>query len=234
MMVDLATEMAVLAERLGPPPGAVARVVQFVSPAAGAGASTVAREFARHVAGAARRGVWLVELDLMKGEQYEYFVENRETYGGIGEPARASPTEAMFFTVTPKVKGADGQPWSDVRYLAAHTVGRSPLWVTRFRREALKPGQTAQILCEPDYWAALRRHADYVVIDAPSADRSAAYQAAAPFVDANVLVISAADSNAAAATALRDNIAAVGGRCAGVVLSRARSEPPSFLKRMLP
>jgi Mrp family chromosome partitioning ATPase len=233
-MVDLATEMAVLAERLGPPPGAAARVVQFVSPTAGAGASTVAREFARQVASTARRGVWLVELDLMKGEQFDHLAEDRETYGRIGEPARASPTEAMFFTVTPKIKGADGQPWSDVRYLAAHTVGQSRLWVTRFRREALRPGQTAQILCEPDYWDALRPHADYVVIDAPSADRSAACRATAPFMDANVLVVSAADRNTAATAALRDNIAAVGGRCAGMVLTRARPEPPKFLRRILP
>ena len=233
-MVDLATEMAVLAERLGPPPGAVARVVQFVSPAAGAGASTVAREFARHVAGSARRGVWLVELDLMKGEQHDHFAEDRETYGRMGEPARASPTEAMFFTVTPKINGVDGQPWSDVRYLAAHTVGQSRLWVTRFRREALRPGQSAKILREPNYWDALRPHADYVVIDAPSADRSAAAQATAPFMDANVLVVSAADRNTAASAALRDNLIAAGGRCAGMVLTRARAEPPKFLRQILP
>jgi Mrp family chromosome partitioning ATPase len=233
-MVDLATEMAVLAERLGPPPGAAARVVQFVSPAAGAGTSTVAREFARYVAATARRGVWLIELDLMKGEQHDHIVENREAYGRVGEPARASPTDAMFFNVTPQIKGADGQPWSDVRYLAAHMVGNGRLWVTRFRREALRPGQTAQILCEPDYWDALRPHADYVVIDAPSADRSAASQAVAPFMDANVLVVSAADRDAGRAATLRDNIAAAGGRCAGMVLTRARPEPPKFLRRILP
>jgi hypothetical protein len=233
-MVDLTSEMAALAERLGPPPGSAARVVQFVAPQAGAGTSTVAREFARQVVKTARRGVWLVELDLMKGEQYDQVAAEREIYGRIGEPARASPSEAMFFTVTPKIKGADGQPWSDVRYLAAHTVAYSRLWVTRFRREALRPGQTAQILCEPDYWDALRPHADYVVVDAPSADRSAAARATAPFMDVNVLVVSAADRNIAAATALRDNITAGGGRCAGIVLTRAPAEPPSFLKQILP
>ncbi len=232
-MVDLTSEMAALAERLGPPPGAAARVVQFVAPQAGAGVSTVAREFARRVAASARRGVWLVELDLMKGEQHDHFATDRETYGRIGEPARASPNEAMFFTITPKIKGADGQAWSDVRYLAAHTVGASRLWVTRFRREALRPGQIAQILCEPDYWDTLRPHADYVVIDAPSADRSATALAVAPFVDANVLVVPAGDRDASAATALRDNITAAGGKCAGVVLTRAPAEPPKFLRQIL-
>lgn len=233
-MVDLTSEMAALAERLGPPPGAAARVVQFVAPVAGAGTSTVAREFARHVVQTGRKGVWLIELDLMKGEQYDHVAADRETFGRIGEPARASPSEAMFFTVTPKIKGADGEPWSDVRYLAAHTVGYSRLWVTRFRREMLNAGQSAQILCEPDYWDALRPHADYVVIDAPSADRSPAARAVAPFVDANVLVVSASDRNVGAATALRDNLAAAGGLCAGVVLTRAPAEAPKFLRQILP
>jgi hypothetical protein len=233
-MVDLTSEMAALAERLGPPPGAAGRVVQFVAPEAGAGTSTVAREFARHVAKTARRGVWLVELDLMKGEQYDYIAADRQTFGRLGEPARASPNEAMFFTVSPKIKGADGQAWSDVRYLAAHTVGQTRLWVTRFRKETLRPGQAAQILCEPDYWDVLRPHADYVVIDAPSADRSAAAQAVAPFADANILVVSAADRNVRAATTLRDNLAAAGGRCLGLVLTRAPADPPRFLKQILP
>jgi hypothetical protein len=232
-MVDLSSEMATLAARLGPPPGAVARVIQFTAPTSGAGVSTVAREFCRHVAASARKGVWLVELDLMKGEQYDYIAADRESYGRIGEPARASPNAAMFFTVTPQIKGPDGQPWSDVRYLAAHTVGRGRWWVTRFRREALRPGQTAQILCEPDYWDALRAHADYVVIDAPSADRSAAAKATAAFMDANILVVPAGDRNVPAVTALRDELTAAGGRCAGVVLTRAKAEPPSFLRNIM-
>jgi hypothetical protein len=209
-------------------------VIQFVAPETGAGVSTVAREFARHIAKTARKGVWLVELDLMKCEQYEHIAADRDLYGRIGEPVRASPTEAMFFTVTPKIKGADGQPWSDVRYLAAHTVGESRWWVTRFRREALRPGQSARILPEPDYWAALRPHADYVILDAPSVDRSEVARVTAPFVDANVLVLSAADRNVSAATALRDDLTAAGGRCAGVVLTRAPAEPPGFLRRLLP
>ncbi len=232
-MVDLASEMAALAERLGPPPGAVARLVQFVASAAGAGTSTVAREFAREMAKTARRGVWLVELDLMKGEQHAHLDADRATYGRVGDGGRASPSDAMFFTVTPPIKTAKGELWPDVRYLAAHPVGESRWWVTRFRREALRPGQTAQILSDPAYWDALRSHADYVVVDAPSADRSAAAKAVAPFMDANVLVVAADDRDVAASTTLRDEIVAMGGRCAGVVLTRAPAAPPAFLRKML-
>jgi Mrp family chromosome partitioning ATPase len=229
-MVDLSSQMAALALRLGPPPGVAARVVQFVAPSAGAGTSTVAREFARQMAKTAKKGVWLIELDLMKGEQQAFIDAERELYGRLGDPVRASPNGAMFFTVTPKIKTADGEPWSDVAYLAAQTVGASRWWVTRFRREALRPGQSAAILSDPAYWDALRPHADYVVIDAPSIDRSPAAIATAPFVDANVLVISSQTRDIPAATALRDDIRAAGGPCAGVVLTRAPKPPPGFLK----
>jgi Mrp family chromosome partitioning ATPase len=233
-MVDLASEMATLSERLGPPPGAAARVVQFVSPKRGSGTSTIALAFARHVAARARRGVWLVELDLMKGELIERVSSESEIFGAVGPPVRASPTDAAFFTVTPKTRDAGGQPWPDIRYLSAHAVGRSKLWVTRFRREALRPGQNAQILHEPDYWEALRPHADYVIVDAPSADRSETAQVVAPFMDANVMVVAADRRNDAAARGLRDDIMAAGGRCAGLVLTRAPVQPPAFLRRILP
>ena len=233
-MVDLASEMATLAERLGPPPGAAARTVLFVAPEQGAGTSTIALAFAQYVAQRARKGVWLVELDLMKGQLHEHVSQGRDAYGDLGEAVRASPTDAMFFSVNPKSKDAAGAPWSDVRYLAAHGVGRSKLWITRFRREALRPGQTVQILCEPDYWRALKPHADYIIVDAPAAERSEAVRAVAPFMDANVLVVSAAERNDQAVLALRDDIIAAGGRCAGLVLTRAPAEPPAFLRRMLP
>jgi len=233
-MVDLASEMATLAGRLGPPPGALARAVMFVAPEQRTGTSTIALAFAQEVAARARKGVWLVELDLMKGQLHDHILQERETYGRLGEAVRASPSDAMFFTVTPKSRDAAGQPWPDVRYLAAHSVGRSKLWVTRFRREALRPGQTAQILCEPDYWASLRPHADYIVVDAPAAARSEAFRAVAPFMDANVLVVSAQERSDQAVRAVRDDIASVGGRCAGLVLTRAPAEPPGFLRKMLP
>jgi Mrp family chromosome partitioning ATPase len=233
-MVDLASEMATLAERLGPPPGASARTVLFVAPERGAGTSTIALAFAQHVAKRAHKGVWLVELDLMKGQLHEHLSQERGVYGRLGDAVRASPTDAMFFSVTPRSRDAAGTPWPDVRYLAAHAVGQSKLWVTRFRREAIRAGQSAQILREPDYWEALKPHADYVVVDAPAADRSTAVQAVAPFMDANVLVVSAAKRNDQAVLALRDDIAAAGGRCAGLVLTHAPAEPPAFLRRMLP
>lgn len=234
-MVDLSAEMVELAAALGPDAGGAGpgRVLQFVSASRGEGTSTVAREFARAMAPKANRGVWLIELDLMRGDQYAALSADPEYFGFLGSPVRASPDRSMFFTVQPAVKGVDGQPWPDARYLAAYPVGRLRWWVTRFRREALRPGQAAQILPSPAYWNALRRHADYVVIDAPAAERSRAALAVAPCADATVLVVAAERGDPARPPALRDALADAGGHCAGVFLNQLRTETPRFLKRLL-
>ena len=200
----------------------------------GEGTSTVAREFARLVAATSERGVWLIELDLLRGEQFNALAVCPELYGEIGEPMRASPDGSMFFSVDPKLKGIDGQVWADERYLDAHPVGELPWWVTRFRREALQPGQNVSILNAPTYWNALKPHADYVIIDAPAVERSKVAMAIAPFADANVLVVAGDRRNARAPLAVRDSILEAGGHCAGLVFNRAAAEPPEFLRALLP
>jgi hypothetical protein len=200
----------------------------------GVGASTVARAFALEAAKTAARGVWLVELDLLKGEQHAVFNAAPALYGPLGPPGRSSPSEAMFFTVTPKLPDRQGEVWSDVRYLAAQAVGGRRLWVTRFRREALEAGQSVRILKDGAYWETLREHADYVVVDAPALERSPAAGVVAPFMEATVLVVSSARRDLEGASALRDAIAEAGGRCAGVVLTGAPAEPPAFLKSLSP
>ena len=55
-----------------------------------------------------------------------------------GRPAAATPDGSMFFTVQPPLRAPDGRPWPDARYISAHAVGGPGLWVTRFRREAMR------------------------------------------------------------------------------------------------
>ena len=233
-MVDLSSEMAELCGRLASVPGGPGRVLQFVSAEAGEGVSTVAREFARFVAADARRGVWLVELDVFRGEHHQALQADPALYVPLGEPTRASPNETSFFSVDPKLQGVDGRPWPDVRYLDAYPVGDRRWWVTRFRREALKPGQDVRILNTPGYWNTLRAHSDWVVVDAPALARSPASLAIAPLVDANVLVVSGEQREVAAAQRLKSALTEAGGRCAGVVFNKAPQRPPDFLARLLP
>ena len=234
-MIDLSSEAAALEAALGPSFGAGGgRVIQFVSAQRGEGVSTVAREFARHLAQRAKRGVWLIELDLMRGDQYADLAADPERYGFLGKPAKASPDGSMFFQVVPGLKGVDGRPWADANYMAAYPVGGKRWWVTRFRREALRAGQSARILNAPGFWQALRRHADWVIVDAPAAERSRVVLATAPHVDANVLVVAAEQGEPERPPMLRDAIQSVGGHCAGVFLNQLRTEPAPFLKRRVP
>lgn len=230
--VDLSHEMGELVAAFGPPTPGRGRVIQFVAAADGEGTSTVAREFARLTASRTSRGVWLVDLDLMDDAQARAVEADTERFGPVSGPAAASPDGSMFFAVQPPARGPDGRAWPDARYLSAHAAMGRRLWVTRFRTEALTPGQSVRVLRSSPWWDSLRRHSDWVIVDAPSTARSSAALALAPLVDATVLVVGAEKSDAAVHAGLRDAIVSVGGTCAGVVLNRVRARPPGFLRAL--
>lgn len=233
-MVDLFSEMAVLLASLGPAPRGQGRVIQFAAACSGAGTSTFAREFARAAAAQARRPVWLMDLELNAPGQAEAIRAQPHRYGALGPPASASPDGRVYFNVRPALRASDGRPLADAGYLEGRRVGASRLWVGRVRREALRGGQQAQLLPSGDYWRTLRKYAEWVVLDAPAADRAPAATVVGPFADTTVLVVSADDPDTAGPAALRAAIEQAGGRCAGLVFNRAQIETPAFLKRMLP
>jgi hypothetical protein len=216
--------MAQLWASLGPSISGRGRVIAFAAATPGEGVSTIAREFASFATERVRRNVWLVELGVPNSQQVKAIVEERERYGPLGREAAASPDGSAFFTVQPAMRGADGRPWPPGRYLAAHRIAQRRLWVTRFRRELLRQGQTVRISATGEYWNALRRHADLVVIDAPAISDSQAAIMTAPFADATVLVVAADKSDLRQAALLRDMIVAAGGTCAGVVFNRAPAQ----------
>lgn len=233
-MVDLNAEMADLWASLGAPAAGRARIVQVVAARRGEGASTVARELALFAAKRAGRSVWLVDLDLLASPQHAAIGAESERYGPLGEPAAASPDGSIFLTVQPPALGPDGQPWPDARYLCAHRVGQARFWVTRFRREGLKGRQTVHILPTGDYWTALRKYADLIIVDCPSPDRSQAALTVAPFMDQTVLVVAADETDIRAPAQLRDAITAAGGTVSGIFFNRATVAPPAFLRAILP
>ena len=172
-------------------------------------------------------------LDLHASAQHAAISADPGLYGVLGAPVSASPDGSSFVTIQPPSRNAEGVAIPDSRYVAAYSVGGAKWWVTRFRREGLKGRQTVHILPGVDYWNALRKHADLVVIDSPSADRSQAALTVAPFIDQTVLVVAADQPDVRSPALLRDAIVTAGGRCAGVFFNRARVEPPGFLRRFL-
>lgn len=231
-MVDLTSEMAGLWAALGPAPQHRGRVIQFAAAGAGEGVSTVAREFARLAAVRARKPVWLVDGDLLQQGQLEAVAAEPERFGRLGRAAVASPDGSCFFAVTPRVMDRQNRPVAPARLLTARPCLGGRLWVTRFATETLRSGQRVEVIGDPGYWDALRKHADTVVIDSPSADRNDMAITLAPFVDATILVVAAETTAAHEPVILRDEIEAVGGRIAGMVMNRATYRPPAFLKRL--
>jgi hypothetical protein len=233
-MMDLSPEMAELWEALGTspsdsPPGR-GRLIEFIAARDGEGTSTVAREFAVYVARRLRRRVWLIDLDLMDQSQADVLARDPIRFGELGPAASASPDDSMFFTVQPPLKRPDGRAWADARYLSAHSVGAAGLWVTRFRREALRGRQGVHVTPTGDYWNALRRHADLVVVDAPAAERSRAGVTVAPFMDEVVLVVAADEADARAPARLRDDLDDAGAPVAGLFVNRVQIDTPGFLR----
>ncbi|WP_374514294.1 hfsB [Brevundimonas sp.] len=231
-MIDLTSEMAALWAALGPAPGHRGRVIQIAAATTGEGVSTVAREYARLAAVRARRPVWLIDADLSQQGQLEAVAAQPERFGRMGKAAVATPDGSIFFAITPRLTDREGRPVHPARLVTARPFLGGRLWVTRFAGENLRSGQRAEVVADARYWDALRRHADTVVIDAPAADRNDAAITLAPFVDATVLVVAAGAADAGEPLVLRDEIEAVGGRIAGVVVNRSTYRPPAFLKRL--
>lgn len=219
-MVDLSAEMAELWASLGAPGVGPARVIQVTAARPREGASTVARELACHAAHKAGRSVWLVDLDLATAAQYGALAAGAHRFGELSAPMQASPDGSTFFTVQPPAQRADGRTRRDEYYLAAYRVGSARWWVTRFLRERLTGRQSVHIRSTADYWSAMRRFAEVVIVDCPSPESSRAALALAPFVDQTVLVVAADQADVQAPARFADTLGAAGGRVAGVFLNR--------------
>jgi hypothetical protein len=231
-MVDLTSEMAALWAALGPASGHRGRVIQIAAANSGEGVSTVAREYARLAAVRARRPVWLIDADLAQQGQMEAVAAEPDRFGALGKAAIATPDGSIFYAVTPRIVDRAGKPVHPARLTTARPCLGGRLWVTRFAAEHLRSGQRAEAVSDARYWDALRKHADTVVIDAPAADRTDMAITLAPYVDATVLVVAAESGAASEPVILRDEIEAVGGRIAGVVINRSTYNPPGFLRRL--
>ncbi|HEX8568981.1 MAG TPA: hfsB [Caulobacteraceae bacterium] len=231
--VDLSTEMEELWRSLGPANPGRGRVVQFIGAMGGEGVSTIAREFAFCAAQRAKKPVWLVDLDLFKAGQQAAVAKEARRYGELGAAAAASPDGSVFFAVEPAAANAEGLQRPQSRYLSARPAASGRMWVTRFHAEALVPGQSVTVSRWPAYWNALRKHAEYIVIDAPAADRSTAALTLAPLADVNIMVVAAEAGDAREPAALKAAVEEAGGSIAGLVFNRAEARPPAFLQSLV-
>jgi len=222
-MVDLTREMADLMSALGKPRGGKGRVWMFVSAFSGEGVSTVAREYARCEAAFAKRPVWLVDGDLHAQGQMKAMALDAARFGPPGKLAMASPDGSVFFRTVPQGRDAEGHPIGDDQYLVARPFLDRRLWVTQLRGNRLAAGQRVKVADRPDYWQALRGHAQTVVVDVPALDRATAALQLAPYMDGVILVVSEDQGDVQGRVDLKADLEQAGGRVIGMVYNRARN-----------
>lgn len=200
----------------GVPAAAGGRVILFIGAQAGEGTSSVAVSFAQMAAQRSARMTWLVDLDVRRNPLYTAFAKGRVPDGG-------RPLHALDASLGAEQIYAAAGP-DPGKLMTAHQIEGKRLLVTRFRHDRLAPGQGLQLRTAPGWWTALRKAADWVIVDAPPADRSRAGLAFASQADGVVLVARADETPATAIAALRDDVAAHGGRVLGLVLNQVRDD----------
>ncbi|WP_035612991.1 hypothetical protein [Hyphomonas johnsonii] len=219
-MRDLRADLDPLWQALSTRPGPRgAHSVMFVAARSGEGTTSMAASFALMAAGHAARSAWLVDTDLADNPAFTGFQQGAFAAAGVpGRAYDASLASPPAYHLIPSEREG-----LRTRRLAVHQVGETRLLVTRFRSDTLAPGQSAVFRPHPDWWQALRRTTDWIVLDAPAADRSTAGETLAGLVDAVIIVVSAGGAGPDEVNALRADITRRGGRVAGAVLNRMQT-----------
>ncbi len=182
--------------------------IMFVGLCQGDGTSKIAANFARLCASRAAGAVWLLDLDFYNNGQFARIANANVKVTG---PFDMTFGQKPFWHLTPYSQDDKGA-------VSGYRIGESRLFVSKFRRELLKPNQVLQIACQPNYWAAVKQKIEVTIIDAPPISQSRAAFALIPDTDAIVLVIDADNGDPDAAMELKSEIEAKGGNCLGAIL----------------
>ncbi|VAV88814.1 hypothetical protein MNBD_ALPHA06-106, partial [hydrothermal vent metagenome] len=145
-------------------------------------------------------------------------------YGGVGLPMDPSLKTQPFWRISPLLVRKNGQKNSSSWYMTLHQIGRHRLFVSRFRAESLRPGQSIHVTKASGYWQRVRDAIDLAVVDIPARDRSRSILAVAADMD-GVILVAEHDSDPNQMIALQREIEAVGGTCLGIIYNTVKSMP---------
>ena len=200
------------------------RGIMFVAAHEGEGTSSVAASFALMAAEKSRRASWLVDLDLHENPQFEAFSNGDFGTGGLSRAYDASLGTRPFYDIIEARRGERRGAEDNTKLLAAHQVKGTRLLVTRFRNDRVAHGGKIHLSTRSEWWAALRRGADWVIVDAPAVERSGAGLAMASQMDGVIIVVKADQTRPDAVTNLTREIEAYGGHTLGVVMNHVRAD----------
>ncbi|KAF0184264.1 MAG: polysaccharide autokinase-like protein HfsB [Hyphomonadaceae bacterium] len=188
--------------------------IMFIGARLGDGTSDCAQNFAKLAATRAERSVWLIDLDFFVDKQFSSLGGANAKWQG---PFDMAFGKLPFWRAIPRTQSDQGEG-----ALVSYRVGKTKLFVSRFRREALQSGQSIQVGPAPDYWRTIRASIDVTVIDAPALEKSRSGLALCAEMDGVVLVVNS-DGDPRDAIDLRDEVLNRGGRILGVVVVNGRT-----------
>ena len=209
--------------RLTSPSGS--RAVMFIAARSGEGTTSMAASFALLASKRSRRTAWLVDLDLRRNGVFKGFQSGFARR--VGKPGRAYDAGLatdQIYAVSPQTATQGGQPAGPEKLLTAHQIEGERLMITRFRNDRLRPGQRVRVRSQPRWWRALRKAADWIIVDSPALERSGAGLAVASQMDGVVIVVRADHTSAEDLVALKREIEAHGGTIIGVVVNAIRAD----------
>ena len=185
--------------------GLIRSPVQFIAARSAEGTSSLARDFSLICARDLNQRVLLLDIHAPGNRQAKWFAER-----GAPDAKAASAPEA-------------GQS-----HFGFQEVGTSGLHINHWiPPNPVTGGQWRAV------FGALRELFDIVVVDAPPLATSFDGLGLSPHVAANILVVEAEATQAAAARDLRDRIENLGGTIAGCAMNKYRIHLPQWLARRL-
>ncbi|MEL7454792.1 MAG: hypothetical protein AAGJ50_15635, partial [Pseudomonadota bacterium] len=181
------------------------------------GTTSVAASFALMTAARSRRSTWLVELDLCSGAVFDGFEAGFAA--DVGRPGRAYDASLGLPPIYDILGPATPERKVRTKLLAVHQISGTRLLATRFRTHLLGPRERVRLSTRPDWWAHLRRSADWIIADAPCLARSGAGLAVAAQMDGVVLVVQSDRTPPEAIVSLREEVEDHGGHVLGIVMT---------------
>jgi hypothetical protein len=193
-------------------PNRLSKVIQFIGPEGGEGTTVIVNAFGDVVSRRIGKSVISIDVEKMEEQQSGRNPSNRHL---LASPARFEGT---------RLEGLRG------RRIMTNVVGLQGLNYSL--REGRAAGETLfQRGTLSAYWDRLSAATDLILLDTPSAVRSASGLAVAPTADGVVLVIEANRSGYATVRRAKEDIERSGGHVLGVVLNKKRRYLPRFLER---
>ena len=201
------------------------RALMFMSVQSGVGTSSVATSFALITAEKSRKTSWLVDLDFSNNSLIDAFDAGFvDDAGRPGRPYDASLGQVPFFDVSVPGQRKLTANVSSGKLLAAHQIQQTRLLVTRFRNERLAYGQQVRLSSRSAWWNALRKSADWIIVDAPAYEQSREGLNIVSNMDGVVLVVHGDQTDIESLTIAKEEVQAAGGHVLGVVMNQMRGD----------